>query len=130
MTTTKVNSIKEVANSGNLNQLADVAQKVKLGQMLQPQKLTFTGLVAAAAHNLSDAAHGALPAIGDVLTLRVTAGAAAAGDRMVTDAGGTASATVAKLSDDGTTLTFEANVTGFVITYTPRAAVDVASKFA
>ena len=51
--------------------------------------------------------------------------AAAAGPRIVTDAGGSASATVCTLSADGTTLTFEANVTGAVVSYMPRPAVDM-----
>ena len=48
---------------------------------------------------------------------------------MISDAGGTASATVATLSDDGTTLVFEANVTGFVLVYSARPAVAVTSQF-
>lgn len=123
-------SIKTVANSGNLNQLGEVAQKVELGTMMQVQQATFTGLTAAAAHNLSDAAHGALPAVGAMLSLRVTAGAAAAGGRLVLDAAGTPSATEATISADGKTVTFEANVTGFVIQYMPRAAVSMTADFA
>lgn len=129
MTTVKTTTVKDVANSGNLNQLADVAQKAKLGDMLQPVKLVKTGLTAASSIDITSVALGSNPACGCVGTLRVTAGAAAAGDRAITDAGGTASATVAKISDDGKTLTFEANVTGFVMTYMPRSAVDTSAKF-
>jgi hypothetical protein len=50
---------------------------------------------------------------------RVTGGAAAAGNRQVTDSGGTPSATVATISDDGATLTFEAGVTGVTVVYEP-----------
>ena len=61
------------------------------------------------------------------------AGDALHGTYGVTDAGGTAiippggasaSMGIAKLSDDGKTITFPNTVTGFVITYYPRAAVD------
>lgn len=128
-TATKVNTIKEVANSGNLNQLANVMAKAQLGNMLQPVKLTKTGLTAAASFDITSAALGSNPAIGSIQTLRVTAGAAAAGHRNVTDAGGTPAATLATISDDGKTLTFEANVTGFVLTYTPRSAIDTGTKF-
>jgi hypothetical protein len=47
----------------------------------------------------------------------------------MTDAGGTASATVALLSDDGKTLTFEGTVTDFVVEYIPRASTDMTSDF-
>lgn len=120
-------SIKTVANSGNLNELGEVVQKVQLGTMLQLQQLTLTGLAASATLNLSALGY---PAIGAILSLRVTAGAAAAGVRMVADAAGTASATVALVSADGKTLTFEDTVTAVVIQYMPRSAVDMAGNFA
>jgi hypothetical protein len=123
-------SIKTVANSGNLNELGEVVQKVQLGTMLQLQQKTYTGLTGAAAHNITDAAHGSLPAIGVILSCRVTAGAAAAGVRKVGDALATPDANVVAISDDGSTLTFEANVTGFVLQYMPRAAADMAGNFA
>ena len=129
-TTTKTNTVADVANSGNLNELSDVAQKVQLGTMLGVTKKTFTGLTSAAAHNLTDAAHGSGPAADVISSVRVTAGAAAAGLRQIGDAGATASATVATLSDDGKTVTFEAGVTAFVIVYKAKAAVDPSAKFA
>jgi hypothetical protein len=129
-TTTKTSTIKDVANSGNLNELAEVAQKVGLGTMLDTVKLTKTGLTSAIAHDITDAAHGSNPAASIVGALRVTAGAAAAGLRQIGDAGATPSATVATLSDDGKTLTFEAAVTGFVMVYQPMAAVSPGTKFA
>jgi hypothetical protein len=84
-------------------------------------KATVSGVLLASGENL--------PAIGSILALRVTAGSATAGARITTDAGGTAGAPgangpgIALVSDDGKTLTFEATVTGFVLEYTPRAAV-------
>lgn len=130
VTVTKVRTIKEVGNSGDLNQLADVAQKVQLGTMLDINKQTYTGLTSAVAHNLTDAAHGSQPAAGIISSVRVTAGAAAAGLRQIGDASATPSATVATLSDDGKTITFEAGVTAFVIVYMPKAAIDPDTKFA
>jgi hypothetical protein len=76
-----------------------------------------------------------LPPILSVRTLRVTAAttAASAGTYVVSDAGGAtvSPAThtivgVALLSDDGKTLTFpSADVTAFILEYTPRSALDL-----
>jgi len=101
--------------------------------------VTFASLTSAAAQDVTTAASKAaatisgltldtgvnLPPISQVVTLRVTAGAAAAGVRAVTDAGGSASSSVALISDDGKTLTFETTVTGFVLTYIPREPAGV-----
>lgn len=57
--------------------------------------------------------------------VRVTAGAAAAGVRHVVDPNATPSATLATLSADGRTLTFEAGVTGAVVDYVPYPAPDL-----
>lgn len=130
MTATKTRTVADVANSGDLNQLSDVAQKVALGTMLGTTKKTYTGLTSAAAHNLTDLAHGNAPAADIISSVRVTAGAAAAGLRQIGDAAATPSATVAALSDDGKTVTFEAGVTAFIIVYKAKAATDPAAKFA
>jgi len=55
------------------------------------------------------------------VSVRVTAGAAAAGPRQVTDAGGTPAAALATLSADGKVLTFEANVTDAELSYIANA---------
>lgn len=120
-------TIQSTLDDGNPNKLFSAARVAKLGTMLTPQKLTFTGLAASATHNITDAAHGGNPAIQNWTTLRVTGGGAAAGARLLTDVGGTPSSTVATLSDDGTTIVFEGTVTGFVLEYTPRAAVAMTS---
>ena len=68
------------------------------------------------------------PPAADVITARVTAGTALAGPRVITDSGGTPTAPaganalpgVATLSDDGTTLTFDAAVTNVTVEYVPR----------
>lgn len=77
-------------------------------------------------------------------TLRVTTGpSGSVGTYEMTDVGGTAQLLqsagpsgaqvltpgVARISDDGSTITFPAQVSGFVIEYIPRSAVDVMSLF-
>ncbi len=134
MTVSVATTLKSALDKGNLNNLATCVQKMKLGTMLSPLKRTFTGLTAAASFDLTaidatgettGAANPNRVAANAIQTLRVTAGAAAAGHRNVTDVGGTPAATLATISDDGKTITFEANVTAFVITYLPRSAVDM-----
>lgn len=114
-------TLKSALNRANPNTLADVLAKIDLGTMLQPKTETVSQS-AATTISLNP------PALA-VFGVRVTGGAAAAGVRTVTDAGGSASATVCKLSADGATLTFEANVTGAVVSYMPRPAVDLATAW-
>lgn len=137
MTTTAASTLKSALDRANLNQLDTILKKMGLGTMLAPMKRTFTGLVSAASFDLTaidgtgetaGAANANRRAALVVGTLRVTAGAAAAGARLTTDAGGAPSATVATISDDGKTVTFEAGVTGFVIEYIPRSATDMAAS--
>lgn len=151
MTTATRNETLEAAlNTATPGRLADALAKVALGTMLAPRKVTFAGLTADAAQNITTAANYALatvspampggtlvlPAILSVISCRVTAGAAAAGPRAVTDSGGAAGAPgangpgIALLSDDGKTLTFEGAVTGFVLEYVPRPASDMSADFA
>jgi hypothetical protein len=132
-------SVAKAMNNGDPAALAQAAEQAKLGKMLTPLKRTFTGLTSLAAQDLT-----AIDGVGETVgpanenrkallvgaTLRVTAGAAAAGARILTDVGGTPSATVATISDDGKTVTFEAAVTAFIIEYMPRAAKDMTSAFA
>jgi len=108
-------TLKSALNRANPNTLADVLAKIDLGTMLEPK--TETVSQSAATTITLDP-----PALA-VFGVRVTGGAAAAGPRIVTDAGGTASATVCTVSADGATVTFEANVTGAVVSYMPRPAV-------
>lgn len=138
-TATLNESVQRALDDANPNEVADALQKVNLGTILTPLKRTFTGLAAGTTHDIT-----ALDATGEtvgtanpnrlaaltVTTLRVTAGAAAAADRQVSDVDGTPSTSVATLSDDGATIVFEANVTAFIVTYIPRAAVDMADDFA
>lgn len=144
-TATQTNTVQSTLSQANPNLLADAARIGKLGRALSPVKVTLTGLTSATSFDITTAAVRAaativgispalatlerLPAIGSIETLRVTAGAAAAGVRAVTDAGGTPAAGVATISDDGKTLTFEAGVTAFVFTYFPRVE-NLLSTFA
>lgn len=144
MTTSKTETIQEILTLANPNQLADALRKVDLGNKLATVKAVFVALASAAAQDITTAAAKAaatvtgitldsgenLPALGAWVTLRVTAGAAAAGPRKLVDAGGTADANNALISDDGKTITFEAAVTAFVLTYQPREAVALTTKFA
>lgn len=134
MTTTVASTLRSALDQARPGQTDDMFRLMKLGTMLAPMKRTFTGLTAAAFFDLTE-----IDGTGEVVgvsnpnrtaalvvgTLRVVAGAAAAGARLTTDEGGTPSATVATISDDGKTVTFEADVTGFVIEYIPRSAVDM-----
>jgi len=114
-------TLKSALNRANPNTLADVLAKIDLGTMLEPK----TATVAQSSASTITLDPPALAVFG----VRVTGGAAAAGPRIVTDAGGTASATVCTVSADGATLTFEAGVTGAVVSYMPRPAVDLATAW-
>lgn len=128
-TTTVFESIAAILDKANPETLADALRRVKLGTILTPLKKTFASLTGAEVHDLTDAEHDNMPPVLMIIALNVTAGAAAAGARMVGDVGATPSATVVALSDDGTTLTFEAHVEDFVIEYIPRSDVDITSAF-
>lgn len=144
MTTTKIETLQRALNDANPNEVADCLKRVKLGNMLNTVKVTATALTSASAFDITTAAVKAasvivglsldsgenLPASNVIQSVRVTAGAAAAGLRQIGDSAATASATVAKVSDDGKTITFEAGVTAFVLTYMPRSAEALSNSFA
>jgi len=152
VTATKNDTLQQALDRASPDQLADALRRIALAKVLDPVKVTFVGLASAAAQNITTAAARAaatinqglkslgatdlLPAILEVGTLRVTAGTLAAGPAIVTDSGGTPTAIgagtahVATLSDDGTTLTFQAAVTAFVLEYVPRSSTDFATLFA
>lgn len=152
MTTTATETVQRVMDKANPNLLADACRKVKFGKMATVVKAVFTGLTDVAAQDITTAAAKAaatitginldsdemLPPIGHLLTLRTSAGTLAVhGSHTLTDANGTALVPnaaypgVAKISDDGKTLTFQAGVTAFEIHYIPRPALDVsANQFA
>lgn len=152
MTTTKNRSYQAELNSANPNTLADVLRAMLAGLCLSPIKVeislaagstapvitstsVFGKILSSKGLDLNGGGAGGipltkLPAIGSVNTLRVVSGSASAGPRYVTDAGGSASTTVALLSDDGTTLTFENTVIDFVLEYYPAPAVTMTDTFA
>lgn len=147
MTATKNTTIQDVLNQGNLNEVADALRLIKAGNALSPVKVIFSGLGSSASVDITTAASKAaativsgialdpdvqpnLPAIGIVKALRPTTGSAGALARYIGDAGAAASTTVALLSDDGKTLTFEAAVTGFYLEYYPAPAVAMTNTFA
>jgi hypothetical protein len=83
---------------------------------------------------------GNLPPLLQCLSLRVTGatgttGVATGGARLLTDAAGTAGAPgvngpgIALISDDGTTITFDGAVAGFVIEYMPQAAIPMGTLY-
>jgi len=126
---TSPDTLQKVLDRGKAGEWEGAAQLAKLGSILSPVSATFTGLASAAAHNITDAAHGAKVAVLSPISVRVTAGAAAAGLRMIGDPLATPSATVATLSADGKTLTFEAGITGFVLVYLQRASTSLDSLY-
>jgi len=137
-TTTATDTLQNELDKSNPNTIPDALRKIKLGTVLTPLKRTFSGLASAAGHDLT-AIDGTGETAGAnnpkrlaalcINTVRVTAGAAAAGVRMMGDSGATPSSTVGKISDDGKTITFEDTVTGFVIEYIPRSSTDMAADF-
>jgi hypothetical protein len=145
-------TLQQVLNKANLNQLATILQKMKLGNMLNPVRVVVTGLTATQEINITSAAVRAaatitgleretgdsLPPILSVKVLRVTAsgtansvGSYAVTDGLVADVARCVSPTaganvgLALLSNDGTKLTFPSTVTAFVLEYIPRSNTDL-----
>ena len=149
MTTTKTPTIQGEYNNGVIGNIADLNRTVKLGDMLTEIKVVVTALTATATPDITSAAVKAagvitgsralesgenLPPIGEVISLRVAASGTAnsVGSYGVTDDGGTAVSPtaganmgIAKLSDDGKTITFPSTVTAFTIRYRPRCPAGV-----
>lgn len=147
-TTPADRTIQNILNTGNLNDLSLVLQKIKLGNVLGTVKVVCASLAATAAPVITGSAvrlastitgleRGTtenLPPILAVKTLRCTTSGTGTtvGAYGVTDAAGTAVTAntstvmgVALLSDDGTTLTFPTTITGFVLEYVPRPNTDL-----
>lgn len=123
-------SILAVLQSANPNTLPDMLRKQRVDRLFQPISATITipsgtsidlttlraGTEAVVSANSPIEAGELLPPIRFLRSLRVSTGTAT-GPRTITDASGTASTTVAKLSEDGKTLTFEAAITVFVLVF-------------
>lgn len=155
VTTTQTQTLQTVLDRANPNQLGDALSLVRLARMLDPVKITLTGITASATVNLPTflkgvstltindgltglATNDPLPAILIPKTIRVTTSGTAnsVGTYVVSDAGGTATsptastvAGIALLSDDGTTLTFPTTITGLVLEYIPRSYTDFATVY-
>ena len=121
-TVTATKSLGTQLDQADPNTLADVLRQVQLGTILTPLKKTLTLSAFGTVFTLNP------PAL-TVNTFRVsdnTGGNAAVGARFIGDAGATASSTVAKLSDDGTTITVEGTgALAAVVEYIPRSATDL-----
>ena len=143
MTTTFVQTIQQALERCTPGIIADLVRALRLDKSMSKVKAVATGLTAAASFNITTAAvksasvitgvtldsDETLPAIGQIVSLRVTAsgtansvGTYAIGDSSATPVSPTAGANVglATLSDDGKTITFPTTVTAFVISYFPR----------
>lgn len=154
-TATAEKTLRSALNIANLNELCEVLQRIKLGNMLSPVKVVVAALTAAAAVDITAAATKAaatitgitlatgenLPAINLVKTLRVTASGTAGslGTYIIGDAGSTpivppggagVAVGIATISDDGKTITFPNTVTAFTIEYMPRPAVSLDTAYA
>lgn len=112
-------TLKSALDTANPTNLPDALKKVLLGTLLAGKKVTVSQ-AAAATITLSP------PALAGTVSVRVTAGSAAAGGRIIVDAAGTpaqigtSGVYLATLSDDGATLTFETTLTGAIVSYVPR----------
>lgn len=148
MTTTARSTLKSALDLARPGQLEVILAKMKLGTMLTPLKRVFTGLTASATADLT-AIDGTDETVGASNTNRL---AALAVTYLRVDASGTAASVgsyvvgpptatllippggantavgVARLSDDGKTLTFPNTITGFTIQYIPRSSVDMTSE--
>lgn len=150
-TNTKRRTLRAALDASTMDELTSALRRLKMGTRETLLKRTFTGLAGAATYDLTalDATTEApqeddltysgvanpnrLPAK-HVRTLRVTAATTAntVGPYIVVDSGGAtltptagANVGVAKISDDGSTLTFpSADVTAFIIEYTPAGRAD------
>ncbi len=156
VTTSERQTLAVVLDRANPNQVSDALALVKLATMLNPVKITLTGITADASVDITAFLKGdstltidsglaglatgeALPPILMVKTCRVTTSGTAGtvGSYVMTDAGGTgvtaatsAVAGLALLSDDGTTITFTTTITGMVLEYIPRSDTTFSTLFA
>jgi hypothetical protein len=129
VTATAIDSIRNALNSGEPGHQATAQRKILMGDMVEPYKETITLAVPATTINLLTQTTAKKAAL-SVQSVRVTAGAAAAGLRQIGDAAAAPSATVVALADAGDVLTFEAAVTTAIIVWAARAAIDPDTVYA
>ena len=150
VTTTRNDTLYEILRRCDPNQLADALRQLGVAKMSSIVKVVASSLSASASFDITTADVKAastisglslrtgenLPAAGDVVSLRCTAsgtansvGSYAIGDASSTAISPTAGANVglAKLSDDGKTITFPTTVTAFELHYRPRFDADPSS---
>lgn len=144
MTLSIVQALQAVLDRANPNDIPDALAKLKLGTLNKPLKRVFTGLTAAASFDLTlidgtgeTAGVGNVNRLGAAVInyLRVDASGTAASvgnyipgpptsTLLIPPGGANVAVGVARLSDDGKTLTFPNTVTGFTIMYMPRTLSD------
>jgi hypothetical protein len=154
-TTTQSTTLQKSLDAADLNTVADILRKIRLGTLLSPIKVVVAAIGAGVSFDITSLAFKAfctvsgveipvaegLPAILVAKSLRVQAGAALAvgsyilgdvGATLLLPPGGASTAVgVARLSDDGTTISFEATsaVTGFTFEYIPRSFTALSNTF-
>lgn len=145
MTVTANDTLKTTLNKGDPALVGTAAAKMKLGTMLSPLKRVFAAISASATVDLT-ALDGTGETVGasnsnrlaalGILYLRVDASGTAASvgnyivgpptsTLLIPPGGANAAVGVARISDDGKTLTFPNTITGLTISYMPRSAVDM-----
>ena len=155
MTTTKTQTVQDILTQANPVNLADVLRLLGLGRLFAPVKVVVAAATATATWDITTAAFAAaatttitgidaiasgagLPAIGAMLTLRVSSSGTAnsVGTYILSDVSGTpliagtsTAVGVATISNDGKTLVFPNTITGFVLEYTPRPEVAMTAAF-
>jgi len=149
VTTTTTNINKAELDRAIPGHTEDVLRGMKLGTMLTPLKRVFTSLTASATMDLTALdASGETTGAGNtnrlaVLALgylRVDASGTGASlgnyivgpptsTLLVPPGGANVAVGVARISDDGKTITFPNTITGFTISYIPRSSVDMTARF-
>lgn len=138
-----VSSVLETANPNNMIDalkrlhlgLREVGVKVTVASSVQTVPTPGTGGITSPLVTVAAAVATFDPPIAAIKSLRVTTGAAAGGRIMLDAAGsaaqiGTSGVYTAVISDDGSTITFETTITGFVIAYLPRlSTAELAAQF-
>lgn len=121
VTATAAPTLGLALEQANPNTLADALRKVNLSKMLEPQLLSVDQ-TAALTIPLDP------PAL-LVQSVRVTQGAATLGMYLIGDSAATPAAGICAISDDGATLTFNANVEKAVIVYMARSEASLSDAF-
>lgn len=158
MTVTKENTIQEEVERADLNTLADALRLVGLAVGAPVIRIVGTAVTATASFDLGDNADliqsgvaitgidaldtgETLPGVGALVALEVTASGTAgsvgsyvlgvdSATLLVPPGGANTAVGVARISDDGKTITFPNTVTGFELQYTPRTKTVLTTEFA